>query len=845
MTIKSEPIFVFDAYETMQLLLSDDSIPYTEGYLTEQLNGDMTLEFKVISDDPRIERIVCEGRLVTRNNEGHYKEFIIREVEDDDSGGRYKRVFAEGSEFELIDAYLFSYVQSLTTLEKALSTILQGTRWKIGEIDNFYENNSVNLKHMSKRKAVNELINIWGGEVQYRVEIDGRRIVNRYIDVFKARGQDTGKRFEADKDIVSTNRVWDSADIKTALVGLGESDEYGERLTFANIEWKKSKGDPVDKPKGVTWVGDPEALAAWGYKGSREDLKNHRFGIYDGQEKDPATLLLNTWNELQDRAKLRDTYEVDVIQLGEMLGIPHEQVNLGDGVRVVNNRMYPDLRAYAAIVEYKYNLNDPGLSEVLIGHFRAKLDTDSRLGKLEKDYNDKRGEWESKPSEEQMNESIAKAKKELEEAISDIEQGGIDLETAKKLIQDTIDNPQDYKGTIEGLIIAKELIIQDTVTASNATITGRLTASELTLLEAAIERANIIDANIQDATITGELIGVSGTFGKVVAKDEDGFLLEKDGLQQKVAPENNLLKNHNFEVIEFHADYGDERTLTAPIKKLPLWKLHGTPRTNFFFVPEDRKAYPAFGQASAVVRDANFISQQIDTELKGNATYTISAHFKKAWNEPSGKPRFEVDLMDADSMTMKKRLVKKVFDPVPDDYSVVRLAETFNVPRVSAFDYLIIKISGGDDNWVQCDGAQLVQSNKATTYIPEEGVWDIINGKYDIKKYQRALWGGLVYPTAADTIKPTKKLTDCENGWILQFQRYVKGDGKANNNFQFYYVPKAVVPRYEGYGYRLNLARGYSTIQKYVYISDDKIVGHDSNNTDNRHELVMTEVYEW
>src|SRR5699024_8103217 len=109
------------------------------------------------------------GRAVTRDNEGNLKEFIIGEIEDSDETGTYKRVFAEGGEYELNDEFLPSYIQSSVTLRQSMTAVLQGTRWQLGETD-INHSRSIDLKNMSVKEAVVELVNQYGGEVNYRVE---------------------------------------------------------------------------------------------------------------------------------------------------------------------------------------------------------------------------------------------------------------------------------------------------------------------------------------------------------------------------------------------------------------------------------------------------------------------------------------------------------------------------------------------------------------------------------------------------------------------------------------------------------------------------------------------------
>src|SRR5690606_16790970 len=331
--MKPTPIFVYDKDEILRLILQPKNhtsitpgksgytqiatafigdeeaspmriarpLPYMNGKYIEELNGQETLEFEVpyTEQDEEVEWIEGDGRAVIRDSDGNLVEFIIREVHDEDgSNGTFKRVLCESAEYELNDEWLTGYTAQNVTLRTAMTAILQGTRFEPGIIMDT-EPRNVSLGPMSVKRAITELISLYGGEKRKRVEFRGNRITRRYIDILSRRGEFTGKRFEYGKDIQNIKREIDYSQVKTALYGFGESTvNDGPRVDFADVAWSKANGDPVDKPAGQRWVGDPEALARYGYDGGTR----HRFGVYESQTGDPGQLLLETWQELQRRS---------------------------------------------------------------------------------------------------------------------------------------------------------------------------------------------------------------------------------------------------------------------------------------------------------------------------------------------------------------------------------------------------------------------------------------------------------------------------------------------------------------------------------------------------------------
>src|SRR5699024_2435210 len=439
----------------------------------------------------------------------------------------------------------------------ALNAILGGTRWQTGNIDDL-GTQSVDLRNMSVKEAIYELLNIFDGERRTRVEVDGNLITRRYIDIYRNRGDNTGKRFEVGKDILSTQRTLDSSGIKTALYGFGASGENDKpRLTFADVEWSISNGDPMDKPLGQTWIGDPIALQQYGYaQGTR-----HRFGSYDGQESDPAELLLNTYRELQKLTKLNETYDFNVIQLAELLDAEHEKVRIGDRTYSINNDIHPSVQVENSVIEYRQNLNDRKLSEVTLGDFRSAYDLSSRFNRVEKDVNDKQGNWDSKPDVDDVEDMVEDGNKWVQDALDDVqdeidratqelEDAMIDLDDAMSaadtVFTNKIKSSHNYKGYFSGDVgITGQLHVAGEIYAgSGATFRGTINANNLNL-----DNANIRNANIRDANITGTLNGVDGNFvGTVLANQIIGN--EIAGVTLKTANLINYIHLRN-QILEF------------------------------------------------------------------------------------------------------------------------------------------------------------------------------------------------------------------------------------------------------------------------------------------------------
>jgi len=207
--------------------------------------------------------------------------------------------------------------------------------------------------------CIQKILEAWGGEVRFRVVVSGSRIVGRYVDIFAQRGRDRGKRIEIGKDLVALTQQIDSSDLMTAIWPRGKGEEleqeegeerdpaYGRRISIEDVEWKKELGDPVDKPLGQKWIGDPEALEQWG-RIDPDGKKRHKMRdvVFEDIE-DPEVLIEEAWKLLQELKKPRVSFDVRMIDLEKQYG--HEAVRLGDTVRVIVNTLNPPIRVEARV----------------------------------------------------------------------------------------------------------------------------------------------------------------------------------------------------------------------------------------------------------------------------------------------------------------------------------------------------------------------------------------------------------------------------------------------------------------------------------------------------------------
>ncbi|BBM18323.1 hypothetical protein G15_1988 [Enterococcus avium] len=105
------------------------------------------------------------------------------------------------------------------------------------------------------------------------------------------------------------------------------------------------------------------------------------------------------------------------------------------------------------------------------------------------------------------------------------------------------------------------------------------------------------------------------------------------------------------------------------------------------------------------------------------------------------------------------------------------------------------------------------------------------------------LWSGGMYMSASHTITPSKKMTDCLNGWVLEFQGYNNG-APTNGDYSYVYVPKVHAINHNG-GVISAIICGHNggIFRKILYVFNDKITGHNNNAVSPATTAILSGVY--
>lgn len=184
-----------------------------------------------------------------------------------------------------------------------------------------------------------------------------------------------------------------------------------------------------------------------------------------------------------------------------------------------------------------------------------------------------------------------------------------------------------------------------------------------------------------------------------------------------------------------------------------------------------------------------------------------------------------------------------LLDPETDLNEVIK-PNTYYGENVDAYNYLNCPVtsgtftlevaSGGDDG-------QLMQTLTVTSkdkfviykrfYHSTDGVKSWGEWKQTYTATGNLLWSGAYYMKASQTATLSQKVSEQPHGIQLVFSGYTDGEAK-DHWFNSFFISKYEVALHNGVGHNFLLTAGaiFQYLgEKYLYISDDKIVGLDNN----------------
>nr|DAL53014.1 MAG TPA_asm: tail protein [Caudoviricetes sp.] len=298
----------------------------------EQINTAGNLKFTVakkLRDD-------CLYVLFQRPNATTYMCFKILTETQEDNQVSYTAV---ESAYDELGAY--SYIKDLRpqnrTAKEMLTQILAQTRYLVGYVADTGRQ-TTNFYYTTVLASLQSVVNLFNLEITFDVVFDpiDNQVKRRLVNLYQQQGARTGRRFEYGDKLLSVTCEQSSDELVTALVGRGSSvqvsegtdgspDGYSRKITFADVVWKKSAGNPLDKPAGQEYLEDPSATAVYGFSDGKP-----RIGFVEFDKINDKNLLIKaTYDKLQELKRPKVSFKASVTDVGNL--------SLGDTVAIIRH----------------------------------------------------------------------------------------------------------------------------------------------------------------------------------------------------------------------------------------------------------------------------------------------------------------------------------------------------------------------------------------------------------------------------------------------------------------------------------------------------------------------------
>lgn len=269
--------------------------------------------------------------------DGHFRLFTVTKRDNDD--GRHQTIIKATD--AIVQELKEATVEEIQQLDVGLKAAIEGLiaasdtteAWEvIGEEPDRQEKSRAYLSSIWTMLETYKTMYEWQILPYYAFE--NGKISKRVIELQEDVAVFRGRILKSRKDAANVSVIKNNPPV-TRLYGVGASTGSGDlqtNLTFAEVEWSVAKGDPVDKPKGQSWVEDPAAVAKYGRHGATAPFND---------VEDPAELLKKTWEHLQTVKEPSCTVEANIQDLERVPGHEHQIIRLGDlvPIRLTNATM--------------------------------------------------------------------------------------------------------------------------------------------------------------------------------------------------------------------------------------------------------------------------------------------------------------------------------------------------------------------------------------------------------------------------------------------------------------------------------------------------------------------------
>lgn len=664
----------------------------------------------------------------------------------------------------------------------------------------------------------------FGVELSFRFEVRGLSVIGKYIDIRKHIGGNKDIYLRVDTDLNKIVTTSDIADLCTAIAGTGGTPEgSNDPITLKGYHWVDPNGRYVLGGDGV--LRDPVALRTWSRLLSSSnpdpvDAHITRNKTYEATTQ--ATLLQSVLSDLEKFNHPAVNYEVDIAKLPDT-------VNIGDTVYLVDEDEQLYLSARVLELTYSYS-NESGtatLGDYLIqasqvsAEYRALAET---LAKQNKGQDGKDGIG-------------------IQSSIVTYQAGSSGVSAPTGTWSDAVPN-----------VAANQYLWSRTI----ITMTDGSTSTTYSVGKMGANGADGIGLKSSAVTYqigTNGTNAPSGTWSSTITPASQGTYL----WSRTVTLYTDGTQNTSYSVAYqgtngAKGDKGDPGSQNVPMTYVQAAAPTGTIVTNsLWWVGATMSSVTALKRWNGSSWIPESIAQAVLNIIELNAVTINSAII----NSPTINVPFTHAPIEGGNILSTGKLTLN-----GTAYTIDGTIEDTNGKPNGQNYHTELNPDGMLSYITQTDGTTQMNVSRismgtlelthlvsglgtSATYITSS-----LNAEkiYQLNNVSNPLWKGvslLGWSGDAQSVTPSKKITDCLNGWKLVWGAYSNGSFTGTGISESE-ISKTSVLQYPGAGRILSIMNyANANCSKYVYAFTDHIAGNTKNSDGAAGNLVLVGVYEY
>lgn len=277
------------------------------------------------------EQLTEAGNYILRSNKDE-KEFYTIINTEIDTKERDIYIYAEDAGMDLLNEILKSSdgdgVQRTCTEHVESAIYDSGFEIGINESDDSVKK-FLEFDEQTASERILDIMKNFECEVSYSFDIDRLAVTNKYINIYKKRGKDTGIQLREGREIDGISIKKSVENLATALLCTGSEDASGVKISLQDYKY-----DDGDFYVEGHYLKSRKALARWSRyvnpdEPNKIDNAGHIVQTFTYDTVDQKELCEQAIKELKKKCDIERNYEIEITHLPE-------DIKIGDIVNVVD-----------------------------------------------------------------------------------------------------------------------------------------------------------------------------------------------------------------------------------------------------------------------------------------------------------------------------------------------------------------------------------------------------------------------------------------------------------------------------------------------------------------------------